>query len=254
MSARALIGHTGFVGGNLDAQGTFTDRFNSANFREMAGRHFDEVVCAGVQAVKWWANANPEADWAGIAPLLDVLDTVRADRFVLISTVDVYRAPRGVDEATPVETEGLHPYGAHRHAVECRVRARFPDALILRLPGLFGPGLKKNLIFDVLDGRDLSGFHRDSTFQFYDLGRLSGDIARAREAGLNLVNLAVAPVRVADVVARLTGRAHDHVTEAPPVHYDMRTRHAAHWGETGPYLQGAEACLDAIAAFAATAR
>ena len=58
----ALIGHTGFVGSNLASQHGYTDCFNSRNIGEIAGRCYDTVVCAGVQAVKYWANQHPEED------------------------------------------------------------------------------------------------------------------------------------------------------------------------------------------------
>jgi nucleoside-diphosphate-sugar epimerase len=250
---RALIGHTGFVGGNLDRQGRYDAGFNSKNFRDMAGGAFDEVVCAGVQAVKWWANQNADEDWRRISDLLDVLATVKTRRFVLISTVDVYRDPNGVDEATPVDTEGLHPYGLHRWRVEEWVRGHHADHLILRLPGLFGEGLKKNLIFDALNGRDLSGFHPQSRFQFYDLSRLAADLDIAGGARSGTVNLATEPVGVADVLERLGVPIPTATPDQTRMAYDMRTRHGTLWGEAGGYIQSAGACLDAIAAYAAGA-
>ena len=49
MTRRALIGHTGFVGSNLDRQLAVTDRYNSRNVGEMRGQSYDEIVCAGVR-------------------------------------------------------------------------------------------------------------------------------------------------------------------------------------------------------------
>ncbi len=69
----ALIGYTGFVGGNLLRQSSFAATYNSFSIQELRGKRYDEIWCAGVRAVKWWANSHPEEDWAGIAPLLDVL-------------------------------------------------------------------------------------------------------------------------------------------------------------------------------------
>jgi nucleoside-diphosphate-sugar epimerase len=247
---RALIGYTGFVGSNLDRQQAFTDRYNSQNFREMAGQRFDEVICAGVQAVKWWANQNPTEDWAGIAPLLDILGQAEIKRLVLISTVDVYKRPIGVDENTPIETDGLHAYGLHRWQVEEWVRANVADHMIVRLPGLFGEGLKKNLIFDLLTGKPVDGFDERSSFQFYHLDRLSRDLETAAGAGLRTVNFAVPPVTVADVAERVTGAPYANRTENPPMHYDMQTIHGSVWGEAGAYLESAESCLSGIAAFA----
>ncbi|MGR3762382.1 NAD-dependent epimerase/dehydratase family protein (plasmid) [Roseobacteraceae bacterium NS-SX3] len=247
---RALIGHTGFVGSHLDGPG-FQARFNSRNIEEARGRRFSEVVCAGIQAVKWWANQNPEADWAGIKKLLEVLEEVEADRFTLISTVDVYKSPLGVTEASPIVTEGLHSYGLHRYRAEEFVRRRYGDAAcVIRLPGLFGKGLKKNLIFDLLSGGDTSGFAADSTFQFYGLGRLSADLETVARSGLGLINLAVEPVRVDDAAEAVTGRGHQGSPGAPVVRYDMQTRHADLWGQDGPYLEDRAACLARISAFA----
>ena len=86
----ALIGHTGFVGGTLDRAGwPFAARYNSRNIESMRGESFKTVICAGVSAVKWKANREPEADWARIERLINVLETIEVERFVLISTVDV---------------------------------------------------------------------------------------------------------------------------------------------------------------------
>src|SRR5438045_4212543 len=114
MEPSALIGHTGFVGSNLASQFSFDDYFRSTNVAEMAGRDYGLVVCAGIQAKKWWANQNPEADWFGIQTLLNVLSTVSARRFVLISTVDVYPQRSGVDEESLINPDNNHAYGKHR--------------------------------------------------------------------------------------------------------------------------------------------
>src|SRR3954453_14136055 len=75
---RALIGHTGFVGSNLDDPFRFSARFNSRDIGEIEGQSFDEVVCAGVSAKKWIANKDPDADWAAIASLIRKLETIKA--------------------------------------------------------------------------------------------------------------------------------------------------------------------------------
>lgn len=248
---RALIGHTGFVGNTLHQQSRFTDHYNSKNFQDMAGQHYDEVVCAGIQAVKWWANQNPDEDWRGIDALLGVLATVTADRFILISTVDIYKSPVGVDENTTLDTDGLHPYGLHRLRAEAAIRNQFDTHLILRLPGLFGQGLKKNLIYDALTQADLSGFDARSRFQFYNLAHLYDDITRLSGQGVSVVNLATEPVDVAAVIQRISGQHWTHQTDHPPVKYDMQTVHGGLWGNTGPYIRTAATTLDEIAAFAA---
>ena len=110
----ALIGYTGFVGGNLNNQYKFTDLYNSKNFQEMKEQEYDIVVCAGVSAVKWMANKEPEKDLASIKALEKILKTIRAKRFILISTIDVYPIAHGKDEDFDCSNVETHAYGTHR--------------------------------------------------------------------------------------------------------------------------------------------
>lgn len=249
----ALIGHTGFVGGNLASQTRFDEFFNSSNSEQMSGRSYDLVVCCGARAEKWLANQQPDADRAGIARLMDVLATVRARQLILVSTVDVFQSPVAVDETTPVVLDGLCPYGKHRFELEEFVGGRFPT-LVARLPGLFGPGLKKNVIYDFLHDNNLNRIHHAAEFQFYDLRRLWRDLTIAREAGLSLVHLATEPVSVADVARAVLGREFCNAPPIAPARYDFRTRHAALFGREGHYLEERSEVLQRIHDFVAACR
>lgn len=150
MPRTALIGHTGFVGGELSRQRDFTAVFNSSNIESIRGQTFDRIVCAGVSAVKWLANKEPKRDWVSIQRLMECLSNVSAADFVLISTIDVYRQTAGLTENDAPSTEGLHAYGLHRLRLESFIAERFPGHAIVRLPALFGTGLKKNALYDLL--------------------------------------------------------------------------------------------------------
>lgn len=251
---RALIGHTGFVGGNLLQQGKYDDLYNSSNIADIAGKSYDLVVSAGVKAAKWIANKEPEADRAGIATLERALENVRADHFVLISTVDVYPRPIDVDESTPLSTTEGQPYGRHRLELEAFVRSRFPNAVIIRLPGLFGNGLKKNAIYDFLHDNRTDLIHQDGVFQFYDLDRIEADVQRCLAAGLELVNFATEPVSVRDIARRAFGREFVNQLPPPAPRYDFRTKYASAFGRSGHYLASAEEILTAIERFVARER
>src|SRR5688500_7998318 len=127
----------------------FDDGFHSRDVDSIAGRRYSLLVCAGAPAEKWRANQDPDADRASLGRLTGALQHVQADRVVLVSTVDVYPAPIAVDESTPIDAESGQPYGRHRLALERFVQQRFATT-VLRLPGLYGPGIKKNVIFDLL--------------------------------------------------------------------------------------------------------
>lgn len=146
-----LVGYTGFVGSNIYAHGVFDAVFNSKNIREAYGMNPDLLIYAGLRAEKYLANNAPEKDMELITQAKDNITRINPRRLVLISTVDVFKVPRGVDENSIIDTESLHPYGYNRYLLELWVREKYPDALIIRLPGLFGKNIKKNFIYDYIN-------------------------------------------------------------------------------------------------------
>lgn len=252
--SRALIGWSGFVGSHLARDARFTHRYRSTDIGTIAGETFERVVSAGAPAVKWLANKEPDADRAAIAKLTDALGRVTAREFVLISTVDVYPVPRGVDEDFVPAPDAGEAYGRHRRELEAFVRARFPDALIVRLPGLFGDGLKKNIIFDFLNANRLEAIHQDGAFQFYELAHLAGDIERALAAGVRVLNLATEPVATRDVARVVLGREFTNTLPPPAPRYDFHSRHAHLWGRSGPYLYSRDEVLADLGRFVVRAR
>lgn len=246
----ALIGHTGFVGGTLLRQARFSACFRSTDIHRIEGAAFDTVVCAGAPAQKWIANREPQADRANIDRLIGHLSRVRCRRFVLISTVDVFAQPLEVDEDTPVVESGLHAYGLHRRLLEGFVQQTFADHLIVRLPGLVGPGLRKNAVFDLLNDNNLHAIDSRGVFQFYPMVNLWFDLKAAQRAGLRLVHLAAEPVSVAHIAEHGFGRRFDQVLAGPPARYDLRSRHADVFGGAGHYAYSRRESLQAVRAYA----
>jgi nucleoside-diphosphate-sugar epimerase len=239
----ALIGYTGFVGATLNEAVQPSHRYRSTNIDEIRGLEFDHVICAGVQAMKWWANLHPQEDLAGIQRLLDALSEVKAQRFTLISSIDVYPCPREVDERTSIDKVGHHPYGLHRLLVEEWVRNNFANVAVLRLPGLFGPGLKKNVIYDMMHNNGLEKVHPDGVFQYYDTRQLAGDIAKAWKAEISLLNVSSEPLATAEIRDRFFPGKVLGGSGPAPAGYDMRSIHAGNWeGEDG-YLYSKEQVL-----------
>jgi hypothetical protein len=146
-----LIGHTGFVGSALLRQAGFEACFNSANIAAIEGQAFGTLVCAAAPGSMLEANRAPERDAAQIDALIAQLSKARAERFVLISSIAVLADfAGGDDEGTQAFQQEL-AYGRHRRALEAFVEDHFPGSLIIRLPALFGQGLRKNFMFDLLN-------------------------------------------------------------------------------------------------------
>lgn len=310
-----LIGYTGFVGGVLQQQMEFTHRFNRDNVDAISrAPAFRVSVCAAAPSSMQIANRFPDRDRANLEKLMRNLAGLRTRRFVLISTIAVLADPASrADEASAV-FETTKAYGRNRRTLEAFCEASFKDCLILRLPALFGPGLQKNFIFDLLnpvpsfltaarleallagsgsaaskrlaslyhldpatelfvldrttlnasgDRRTLeraveetgfaaAGFHhRETTYQYYDLTRLTADIRRAGEAGLHTLHLATEPLQSARIYERLLGQPMPD-TSMTRYHEDMNTQHADVWGRRGPYLEDANTVLDRLSSFFAS--
>lgn len=246
----AIIGFTGFVGSTLIKQRLFESLYRSTNISDVEGQSFDTVVCAGAPAQKWIANREPEVDRQKIDGLIAHLKTIQCKTFILISTVDVFGDSMGVDEETPVDESGLHAYGLHRRLLEKFVESHFSNHLIVRLPGLVGPGLRKNVIFDFLNDNNLHAIESRAVFQFYPMANLWYDIQTALSAGLKLVHLTAEPISVADVSKNGFGKVFEHVLPNVPATYDMRTIHAQVFGAIGHYQYSARETIQAIRAYA----
>ncbi|MBW4438500.1 MAG: sugar nucleotide-binding protein [Pleurocapsa minor GSE-CHR-MK-17-07R] len=248
----ALLGYTGFVGTTLRAQTSFDALYNSQNIADIRGQEYDLIVCAAAPAAKWKANQDPDGDRANLLGLMEHLRHARAGQFVLISTIDVFRMPPAVDESTPITPDRLDAYGRNRYELEQFALAQFPNVYVLRLPGLFGAGLKKNFLFDMIHRGASEWTHADSVFQFYNMANLWSDVQRVLRAdpAMRLIHIATEPVRAGDVARQVFAVDYTHQTANPPVSYDMQTLHAGLWGKSGRYIASADEIYAQIRAFA----
>jgi nucleoside-diphosphate-sugar epimerase len=232
----ALIGYTGFVGGNIDHQHTFDDKYNSKNIADIEGKEYDLVVSAANRAEMWRINQEPEKDRAEIEKFISHIRGAKIGKLVLISTVGVYKNPNGANEDTPIETDGLTPYGINRYYLEQFCRENF-DTTIVRLPGLFGDGLKKNVIYDLLHDNMVEKIHADGTYQYYNLDNIWKDISIAVDNNLPIVNLATPPVSTREVAQEAFGIDFTNEPEGVnPAYWDMHSKYGDLYGGEATYL------------------
>ena len=162
----AIIGWTGLIGGNLLNQYkkkfNKIDLFNSKNINKISKKDkYDVVFCAALPATKWLANKAPAKDKKNAQKLIKNLKKINTKKFLLISTIDVnYK----------------HAYGQNRKILEKFIKKNFKNYYILRLPGVFGKGLKKNILYDLLNNNEINKIYLNDKFQWYDLSYLFRDI------------------------------------------------------------------------------
>jgi len=147
----AVLGSTGFVGSNLLRQREFARRFDSSNIDRVADEIFGTVVCAAAPGSMFEANRFPDRDTARIEALILSLSRIRTRRFVLISTIAVLAEFAGQNDEGSSAFQAKLAYGRNRRRLEAFCSEHFEQCLIVRLPALFGEGLKKNFLFDLLN-------------------------------------------------------------------------------------------------------
>lgn len=244
---KAIIGFTGFVGSNLLEQYTFDAHFNSKNISDIRNLEFDEIFCAGMPGAMWLANSNPDQDLAAYDLLTSCLEHVHCRRLILFSTVAVYRPPCRHDEFAPTQEEGLAPYGQHRLRLERFIQDRF-NSLTLRLPGLFGSGLKKNALFDLLNNNRIDSLNGASRYQYYNLSNLKADIDKAFSLDVSTLNLATEPIKLQEIALHFFGRTLEESNEKA-VEFDMRSSYWNDWEGPEGYLYSKSRILKDLESF-----
>ncbi|MDO8144121.1 NAD-dependent epimerase/dehydratase family protein [Isoptericola sp. 178] len=256
----ALIGWSGFVGSNIAAARSFDALYNTSNIDEIRGQEFDLVVSAAARADSHRINADGARDRAEIDDYVDLLETVKIGRLVLASTVCIYPGGTTPDESTPLSEEGLTPYGANRLHMERRLSDAF-DLLPVRLPQLYGRGIKKGIVYDLMNDYRVEFIRPEGLFQYYDLRRLWSDTQRALDAGIDSLNIATPAITSADIAQEVFGRdisGQEFDTPENPLSRmytrDMRTEHASLYGGPDGYLMSRQESLDAVRSFVVEAR
>jgi len=250
---RALIGHTGFVGSNLMNQVDFSSHYNSENIDDIRGERIDTLYCAGTPGVKWYANQNPKQDLSSVESLIDSLNNTRFKKLVLISTIGVYDNLDSVDEGYDIEIDNLRPYGRHRRMLELHALKKF-DSLVVRLPSIFGKGLKKNFIYDAIRGGYGYAPNKLSYMQFYNLDNLSKDIEIALSNGLRILNISSSPIKIGDLTREVFSKDPEELPAANLVHYNMKTKHSKYWDLQSDYLYSEQEIVEDLSNFVKTER
>ncbi len=231
MSTHGILGWTGLVGQTLLHQllakgvpASEIATYNSKNLNAIRGETFEFLYICCMPATKWWANLHPEEDLQILETVWSAIRTVKATRIFLISTVDVLKSDNACSEHSSDWSD--HAYGRHRRLLERWVRTEWPFATILRLPALFGRGLKKNALFDLLHDNQTPLLCLQSEFQWYSLSGLLEDCLQCMKHRIHLAHLVSEPISLLEIVNRWFPQALATCTGITPVVYNLTTLHS----------------------------
>ncbi len=236
----ALIGISGFIGSNIAMRfGTITP-ITRTDLQENHRKYdVDILYIAAPSADKWKIASNPENDLANIRTLsFQIKNSIRAQKVVLFSTVDVYKNISDSTEESDVLSS--YSYGGNRFIFESEIRAAFSNVRVCRLGGLFGPNLRKNLLYDLKNRRleQLSAINPNSRFQYLPIGRVLDYSFSSDTPVLNVVG----PPIVASEIAGADSRYFSE--ERIVVNYNIRSKYS----ESG-YFYSKSDILNEIRAF-----
>jgi sugar phosphate isomerase/epimerase len=234
---KAIIGYTGFVGSHIkDNIDLPCDFYNSKNIHEIIGKEYEIVYFAGLPATKWMINKEPEKDINNMLKIQQYLSKASIQKFVLISTIDVYDKNKQLqDEKVTKVTE--ESYGKHRFIMEEWVKINYDDYHIIRLPALFGVGLKKNIIYDLLNiniidynyyydvKNILSTISPFTFFQWYDINDLITDINYTIKKNIQIINLFSETILTLDLIKECFPNYTNYIKNnaSSPIIYNYKT-------------------------------
>jgi len=243
-----VIGYTGFIGSHLADNNRGALLYNSKNIADIVGKQFDTVYCAGNYGTKWLANKNPKEDWDNIKSLMSHIETINANRFVLMSTIDVYSNPIGVIETDKIDTNCQSAYGLHRYKFETFIRNKFVNHTVLRLPIVYGHRFKKNIIFDLINNNQVEKIDPRAEVQLYCVDNLQNDIQKAISSNIQIINIAVEPITARDLAQSVFSKTLDE-KEGDFFKTDMQSQYGKFYGSNSAYLYSKESAMNEIRKF-----
>ena len=105
-----------------------------------------------------------------------------------------------LDEDYTIDPNKNHTYGKNRFLFEEYIKTTFINYNIIRLPALFGKGLKKNIIYDLIHNNNVNNIPFNSEFQWYYLDWLKKDIDLILKHDIKICNLFTEPIHTKEII------------------------------------------------------
>lgn len=162
MTKVAIIGANGFVGkaltkaiqqsNNYEVVEVVRNNYEAIKQQQL---EFDIIIHSAMPSKRWWAANHPLEDFdATVRLTADILYNWKFKKLALISSVSA-------------RLQTNHPYGRHKHTAEVLVSDYSSENIIFRLGGLYGEGLDKGVVFDMIEGNEVF-MTADSAFNYID--------------------------------------------------------------------------------------
>ncbi len=253
-----IIGYTGFVGSNIISSKRFDEYYNSKNIKNIENKIFDEIYFCGLPGLVWFANKYPEKDTNNLNKLINILNNVKCNKFILISTINIYNDfnKKYNEDYIPNINLIKETYGKNRLIFEKFLMDNF-NYYIIRLPAIYGYNMKKNIIYDLINKNYLENIILEDVYQFYYLNDITDNIQDAINKNIKIKNLFPQPISVRELIKNCFSnykivnnniKIDDNIinlkNEREPKKYDIQTKH-----DKSKYLYSKKYVFDKIKEF-----
>ena len=234
----SIIGSTGLIGKHINNLFPVDKKYNSKNIIDFKSTEHDLVFCCAPSSVKWLANKNPAQDLNSVSRLISNIHGAKIKKIYLFSTIDIYGNILGQNEDSKIDIKQTSAYGRNRYLLETYLCENF-DTTTIRLPALFGEGLKKNVIFDLENDNQVEKISLNTTFQWFYLPRLADIVNFTIERDIRVLNVATEPIKTVEIVEKHFPELKNRCLGQYNVRYDFKTN----YNETG-YLYDKETVMN----------
>jgi hypothetical protein len=243
-----LIGNTGLIGTTLKKSISFDYEFNSKNISEYNVPDGCDLYLSCLPATKWLVNKDPYTDLKNAQTIIDIISKNKYNKVYLFSTIDVYCESNLRSDENTVPTVTTLNYGTNRYLFEVMVKQllKYNKVKIFRLPALYSPDIKKNVLFDFLNNNNVENINAHSVFQWYNLKNLVFDVEyySSKYCNHTIFNLFPAGIDTTRILNELFPEYKTKVSRKDLVYYDYRTIL-----DSSGYLQSATSSFDGIKNF-----
>jgi len=192
-----VIGARGFIGSNvvrhLRERGVeVREAYRETPLESLTGERFDVVYfCAGNSRTYLSEREPLTCLNENVGTLYTYLKALNYRKWVHLSSSSVYpQSAREKVETMPIAVHELSLYGAHKLLSERYVTRFAPEWVIVRPTSFFGPGLKKNLLFDLRAGKRDVFLRRDSVLDYIPIETFADALRVLAERATNeIVNV-----------------------------------------------------------------
>ncbi len=233
----AIVGAKGFIGSNLAKFFINCEGYTRENISNLKTSKTKTIILAAAPAKKWKANKYPVEDMNEVKNVYDSIAGIKAQNCILISTIDIFPTNYEFDEDSIPPTTFVQGYGNNRAWLETRIRERFERTLVVRLPGMYGLGLKKNILFDLQQKRsDIKFPNPLDEFQWLDVQDLGYLICIAYNQNLETLNVSTEPTIIGEIAKSVFGFELEAKIENP-ILYRMSSKYVSQMiGKNSPYF------------------